>query len=237
MLVKIHAPSIWAIARIVNGQLPVSKRNHTVLETHAMKNKRQAIKEAVRQRLKEEGISIAELARRAGVAYDIPRDFLRREAAMPAADKIMPVLQVLGISHMIGGDESAPMSLPLLGRVPAGVPIAVDAVTLDMAKRIAVPSVRPGWYLLEVEGDSMNLVAPAGYLLAVNPRFDLSALDGRYVIANYNGASTFKRYRSSPIVRLEPRSTNTEHEIIVPQDGDELAIQGVVELVIGDMRE
>lgn len=182
----------------------------------------------IQEKMEELGYGDSDVGKATGLGRDLTRKWRENPSAMPAYNKVVQIRGFLGL------DESRTL-LPMLGRVPAGIPIAVDAPTFELAERIEVPRVKPHWFLLEVWGDSMNLVAQEGYLLAVNPIFDVKALDGRYVIANYNGEATFKCYRSAPIVMLEPRSTNPKHRSIVPRDGDELQIQGVVELVIGDL--
>jgi repressor LexA len=74
-------------------------------------------------------------------------------------------------------------------------------------------------FVVIVEGDSMNLVAQDGEGIIVDPR-DLDLVSGKYyVIRNAEGETTFKRYVDNP-ARLEPCSSNPEHQAIFPgRDG------------------
>ena len=67
-----------------------------------MKLDRGQIKTAMRERMREMGLNVATLARRASVSYDTPRDFLVREkSGMPAADKLVAMLKVLNLTHLL----------------------------------------------------------------------------------------------------------------------------------------
>lgn len=80
---------------------------------------------------------------------------------------------------------------------------------------------------LEVAGDSMDLVAPAGATVLVDPdHFEMH--DGSlYVIMNGDGETTFKRFRTDP-ARLEPLSSNPEHKVI-PLGQTPFSVVGKVE--------
>ncbi len=74
-----------------------------------MKIKREILKKAMLARMDELGMNIATLARQAGLNYDAPRDFLIRDkSGMPAADKLMAMLEVLNLTHIMLG-QSAPV--------------------------------------------------------------------------------------------------------------------------------
>jgi repressor LexA len=77
-------------------------------------------------------------------------------------------------------------------------------------------------FVVQVDGDSMNLVAKDGELIIVEPR-DRRLVCGRYyVVRNSEGEMTFKRYMDNP-ARLEPVSDDPAHCIIYPgQDGFEV---------------
>lgn len=67
-----------------------------------MSMKRETIKKAMLERMDELGMNIATLAREAGLSYDTPRDFLVRDkSGMPAADKMVAMLQALNLTHLL----------------------------------------------------------------------------------------------------------------------------------------
>jgi SOS-response transcriptional repressor LexA len=194
----------------------------------AMNWSREHLLPMVKEKMSAKGIdSYAELARLTGVKDYVLKDWFSGKARMLRGDNLAALVSSLEIGEPL-------MSLPYLGEIPCGQPVVISQRTIERATRLTVPHARPNWLFLRARGDSMNLVAPDGVLLAVNPIFDSMALDGKYVVVNYNGEATMKRYRANPMVMLEPRSSNPTHEVIVPQAGDELQIQGVVEMVIND---
>lgn len=81
---------------------------------------------------------------------------------------------------------------------------------------VEVGGVDPDHHIaLTVEGDSMNLVADEGTVIVVNLD-DRELRPGKDYVFRMNDHATFKRWRDNP-PRLEPCSSNPEHETIVPQ--------------------
>ncbi len=111
-------------------------------------------------------------------------------------------------------DEPAPTKVPLLSWVSAGMLRASHPVyERDILRNVHVADLPAGdWIALEIDGDSMDRVAPPGAIILVD-RADLDLVDGRfYVFGNQDtGEATFKRFRSKPD-RLQPYSTNPDHE-------------------------
>lgn len=63
----------------------------------------------------------------------------------------------------------------------------------------------------------MDLYSPPGSIIFVN-RNERDAVDGGfYVVATDDGDATYKRFRKNPD-RLEPESTNREHQTIYPRN-------------------
>lgn len=113
------------------------------------------------------------------------------------------------------------VEIPLLASVPAGRAWAAEGVTLaNVRKTLLVGGLLPtggDWIALEVEGDSMDRVAPPGSIILID-RADKRLLRDRfYVFSNEAGEATFKRYRPNP-ERLVPFSTNSDHETILLDD-------------------
>ena len=117
------------------------------------------------------------------------------------------------------------LSLPVLGRVAAGLPIGAD-IGLERQLRLGreLFALRPD-YLLQVQGDSMiDDGILDGDLVGV--RRSREARNGQIVIARVEDEITIKRLqRSAGGIRLLPR--NPAHApIVVPADAD-FAIEGI----------
>ena len=131
-------------------------------------------------------------------------------------------------SHKEAGLEAS-LSLPVLGRVAAGVPIGADAGGDAGVERVfgfdpALFSPRPD-YLLRVHGDSMREEGILdGDLVAVQRRAD--ARNGQVVVARLDEELTIKRLElARGRVRLLPR--NPGYAPIEVQPGQDFAIEGL----------
>lgn len=125
-------------------------------------------------------------------------------------------------------------TVPLLSMVSAGnLREQEGVVKSDISRYLRVSDLPKGnWVAFQVDGDSMDRIAPDGSIILVD-RADDRLIDGRYYIFSHEGgAATFKRYRRTP-ERLQPFSTNPDHTSIVV-DGD-LYVFGRVRRVIHDV--
>jgi repressor LexA len=116
-------------------------------------------------------------------------------------------------------------TLPVLGRVAAGLPIGADIGSeRELLLDRALFSMRPD-YLLRVQGDSMRDEGILdGDLVAV--RRTPEARDGQVVVARIEGELTIKRLHARDgALRLLPR--NPEHPPIDIEPGQDFAIEGV----------
>ena len=81
-------------------------------------------------------------------------------------------------------------------------------------------------FVVQVDGDSMDLVVSDGGRIVVDPN-DLDLVTRKYyVIRNGDGETTFKQFLADP-ARLAPCSTNDNHKTIFP-GRDEFTIVGRV---------
>lgn len=147
------------------------------------------------------------------------------------------VAQELGVpparvSEMLKGDRKIqPREMPILARfldmgeredpsvrriarigmVPAG---QLREALAEAPSTLEVPSHLPkGVFALEVDGESMNKIAPLGCDVVVDPN-DTQLFSGDlYVLSNEAGEFTFKRYLPDP-ARLVPLSTDPSHKEI-----------------------
>jgi repressor LexA len=124
-------------------------------------------------------------------------------------------------------EKVASATLPLLGRVAAGVPITAAE---NFEEQFVLPAAwvpRSGGFMLRVKGDSMvDAAILDGDLIVVEPRPD--ANNGEIVVAMIDGEATVKRfYREPGRIRLQP-----ENATMTPIYADDVTIVGRVEAVI-----
>jgi repressor LexA len=129
-----------------------------------------------------------------------------------------------------GEGELAPIAsvtLPIVGRVAAGVPITASENLEDQFVLPASWVPRAGAFMLRVKGDSMiDAAILDGDLIVVEPR--PTANNGEIVVAMIDGEATVKRfYREDGRVRLQP-----ENAAMPPIYAEDVTIVGRVEAVI-----
>lgn len=138
-----------------------------------------------------------------------------------------------------GQTDGSDQDVPLLSMVAASNLRDQPGVTeTDIIRRIKVGELPKGdWVALEVEGDSMNRIAPDGSIILVD-RSDDKLLDGKfYVFSADGGAATFKMYRRADRdhpSRMVPYSTNPDH-MAMAADRDDLYVFGRVKRIIQDV--
>lgn len=171
--------------------------------------------------------SVREIQRAFGFAS--PRSAAKHLEALQAQGLIeIPARTARGIRLVGGGGVATAantLSLPLIGRVAAGVPILVEAnVERNLALDRALFKPQPD-YLLRVLGDSM---VDAGILdrdlIAV--RHTPEARNGQIVVARVDGAVTVKVFRRDRRgVHLLPR--NPDYAPIEVDATRDFAIEGL----------
>lgn len=121
----------------------------------------------------------------------------------------MPILAKL--FGMEDDEESNVRRIKRIGRVPAGsLRAALEEATDSVQVSADLPK---GVFALEVDGESMNKIAPLGADVIVDPN-DKSLFSGDlYVLGSAGGGFTFKRYLENP-ARLVPLSADPSHHEI-----------------------
>lgn len=136
---------------------------------------------------------------------------IRRDATKPRA---LEVFDSDGSSMKLGEATESPVrgsvSLPLVGRVAAGLPILAEQNiedTFTLPTEIATDS---SSFILEVHGDSMiNVGIFNGDYIVV--REQRSAMNGEIVVAMIDGEATVKTfYKERGRVRLQPENDAME---------------------------
>ena len=157
------------------------------------------------------------------------RGLLRRDPTKPRA--LVPADMVLrAVAPPPARRETGPetVSLPIVGRVAAGVPITA---TENLEDTFVLPAsfVRrsSGSFMLRVKGDSMiDAAILDGDLIVVQPQ--PTAHNGEIVVAMIDGEATVKTfYREAGRIRLQPENRSME-----PIYVDDVTVVGRVEAVV-----
>jgi len=155
------------------------------------------------------------------------RGLLRRDPTKPRA--LVPADMVLRAVASPARREPEPetVSLPIVGRVAAGVPITAAENLEDTFVLPASFVGRKGAFMLRVKGDSMiDAAILDGDLIVVEPQ--PVAHNGEIVVAMIDGEATVKRfYREADRIRLQP-----ENRTMAPIYVDDVTVVGRVEAVV-----
>lgn len=193
--------------------------------------KQQKILDVIRAFTAERGYppSVREIGERVGLSSSSTvqahlktlerRGLLRRDPTKPRA------LVAAGFEPAPEAPES--VTLPVVGRVAAGVPITAVENLEDTFVLPAAFVRRDGAFMLRVKGDSMVEAAILdGDLIVVDPQ--PVAQNGEIVVAMLDGEVTVKRfYREAGRIRLQP-----ENRSMAPIYADDVTVVGRVEAVI-----
>jgi repressor LexA len=202
-----------------------------MMAERATTEKQQRILEVIREFTSERGYppSVREIGERVGLSSSSTvqshlktlerRGLLKRDPTKPRA--LVPA------SRADDEPAVASVTLPVVGRVAAGIPITATENVEDHFVLPAAWTPRNGGFLLRVKGDSMvDAAILDGDLIVVEPR--PSAENGEIVVAMIDGEATVKRfYRESGRIRLQP-----ENATMAPIYADDVTIVGRVEAVI-----
>lgn len=123
------------------------------------------------------------------------------------------------------------INIPLVGFAPCGNPL-VGEENIEEYLEVDKNKIRRGfkYFILRAQGDSMNLAGINDGDLVLC-RQQLKAETGDRVIALLGDNVTIKMYDKREGRRvLVPKSTNTSHKVIFPEEGD--SVQGVVQEVL-----
>lgn len=192
----------------------------------------------VMARMEELGLKPSRASKDAGLGSDAIRDIIRGKNLNPGQKTLVAVARILQIdvkALIIPSNVSTLhipiVSVPLVSWVEAGdFSDPVDPYEPGTSEReIQVPSDSFTLIALEVQGDSMNRIAPEGATIIVDYA-QKQLTDGRLYVVKNSGGATFKRFRANPD-RFEPFST-ADHKTIFP-DGP-ITIVGRVTKIIQD---
>lgn len=154
------------------------------------------------------------------MGFDVPmNDELKKEVV----SNIMPI-------------PDKPISIPVIGKISAGLPILAVENIIDYA---FAPSsqIKNGYeyFYLVVEGDSMNLKFQEGNIVLVQQQDDLE--NDEIGVIMIDDEATVKKYKSeNGLIILQPMSNNPKHQVQIynPKDkkikiiGKVISYQGTV---------
>jgi SOS-response transcriptional repressor LexA len=190
---------------------------------------------ALADALKKSGLTQRALAELANTTQQQIGRLLHGNREMTAqwAERLAPALSVRPEELLFPNLKRT--RVPLFSWVSAGRLASEDGVRKsDVRKYISANDLPKGnWMALEVQGDSMDRVAPDGSIIFVNKDDQRLIDNGFYVFATASGEATFKRYRVGPRPRLQPFSTNPDHETIYL--GEDMHVIGRVGRVVTDL--
>lgn len=124
--------------------------------------------------------------------------------------------------HSLGTVNSAIVNVPLIDWVQAGGLVETsDPYQLGAPEDfVPVASTRQNLIALRVRGDSTDRAFPEGTIVIVDLD-DRELVEKRFFVFRHQGKATLKMYRANPS-RLEPHSTNPDHDPIYPTNGIEV---------------
>ena len=138
-------------------------------------------------------------------------------------------LEILYRAGLWGVTQPPIVAAPVLNAVEAGAFAEINPDRPPPKRdQILVAYHRRTVFALQVDGDSMDRVAPQGSFIVVDYAWR-NLHDRDLCVVRRDGEATFKRYREDERGPwLEPDSTNSRHSPILPDDENPIAIIGLV---------
>jgi len=183
------------------------------------------ILEELRRWISSNKVSQKELADELGIAP--PRVSEMVKGTRKVQQREMPILvRYFGMDE---GPDPSVRRVARIGLVPAG---ALREALAEASGSIEVPAGLPkGVFALEVDGESMNRIAPFGCDVIVDPS-DKNLFAGDLYVLNQAGEFTFKRFMQDP-ARLVPMSSDPAHKEIALGAEPVNVVGRVVSVLIG----
>lgn len=199
-------------------QITVERESQTCVKRTMMD------REALKARLAERGLSIADFGRAIGRTRTVASRILNGEVKLQLAH-VRPLSRLLGWSEhevlKLAGlslPQAELRTVPVVGEVQAGRLTDIEP-SLD-GEVIVIPHASDAAFALRVEGSSMDRIAPPGALVIVDQHQRVVA-PGDLAVFRRAGEATFKRLSLiGNALYLTPESFDPTHAAI-PLDGDE----------------
>lgn len=223
-----------------NGVDSQGANTNTVFAAHTILVPRERMKEkfpnGLAEAMSRRKMSQGALAKAVGTSQQQIGKLFHGEREMTAlwAEKLAPPLRTSPEKLVFPALRT--FRAPLLSWVSAGRLVQQEGVRkTDVRKYVYLADLPKGdWIVLEVDGDSMDRIAPHGSYICLNLDDKRPLNDKYFVFTTAQGEATFKRFRAGIPPRLQPYSTNPDHETILMND--ETQIVGRVGRVINDLQ-
>jgi SOS-response transcriptional repressor LexA len=198
----------------------------------------------ISERLRELKMTDNEASVRAGLERTYLSQLRRKPDRWPAVNKLQAICDIIdlrlawvttGQGRRLNSDldsSSDFIEVPVLSWVAASAYREANSTDVrpDLPHLVVHGLGRGDFFALTVVGDSMDLVAPEGATIIVDRSDKTLVSRGFYIFSrNRKEEATFKRWMTSP-PRLEPFSTNREHQPIFVDTPPEVIGRVIMEM-------
>ena len=161
----------------------------------------------------QKGLTLEELGKMVGVGKSTVRKWENGVIANMKRDKILKISEALETSpsYLMGWDESnmqhidtSPVRIPVLGSVPAGIPIEAIQDILDYEEIDSRTATNGEYIALKIKGDSMEPRICEGDVVIIRLQDDVESGDIAVVMINGNDATIKKLIKYEDGIRLLP---------------------------------
>ncbi len=161
----------------------------------------------------QKGLTLEELGNMVGVGKSTVRKWENGMIANMKRDKILLVAEALNTSpaYLMGWDDqtsmkstTSPTSIPVLGSVPAGIPIEAIQDIIDYEEIDSDTAANGEYFALKIKGDSMEPRICEGDVVIVRRQEDVESGDIAIVMVNGNDATIKRLLKYQDGIRLMP---------------------------------
>lgn len=166
----------------------------------------------------QKGFTLGELGNLVGVGKSTVRKWENGMIANMKRDKILLVAEALDTSpaYLMGWDEGyetppkQSTTIPVLGSVPAGIPIEAIQDIIDYEEIDAATAAKGEYFALQVKGSSMEPRICEGDIVIVRKQDDVESGEIAIVMVNGDNATIKRLLKYEDGIRLMP--TNPAYE-------------------------
>lgn len=144
--------------------------------------------------------SITEISRKSGLSRPMLYKILKKEVGSVSTDTIASICSAIGynMDYILNPDKKQPgIKIPVLGIIPAGVPIEAVEDILDYEEISEEMAKHGEYFALKVRGDSMLPTIADGDVVIIRQQDDADS--GRICVVMINGNdATLKEIKKDP---------------------------------------
>lgn len=134
----------------------------------------------------------------------------------------------VNMATLVEGDHAnnrAALRIPVLGRVPAGIPLEAIEEIIDYEELPAAMSSRGEFFALQVHGDSMEPKISAGDVVIVQKQDFAENGDLVVVLIDGNDATLKRYYQSQNGIKLVPSNPKYDPFFFAPEEVEQLPVR------------